>query len=61
MAIRNQEYKKAHQTNKWSVPLAIIGLVFTIVFGLISIFSSPNEEKIAANLAKELSTQQKKE
>ncbi|GAA0404639.1 hypothetical protein GCM10009133_11580 [Cocleimonas flava] len=57
MSVRHQEYSRAHQTNKWSVPLAIIGLIFTIIFGLISLFSAPNEEKIAANLSKELTNQ----
>ena len=59
MAVRGQEYSRAHQTNKWSVPLAIIGLVFTIIFGLVSMFSGPNEAEIASNLAKQLTQEQK--
>jgi hypothetical protein len=46
MSVRNGEYQRSHQTNKWSVPLAIIGLIFTIVFGLMSIISGPSEEAV---------------
>jgi len=29
-------YKNSEKINKWSVPLAITGLIFTIIFGILS-------------------------
>ncbi|MCI5137210.1 MAG: hypothetical protein D3922_02065 [Candidatus Electrothrix sp. AR1] len=37
LSVRASEYQESHQTNKWSVPLAVIGLVSTIIFGVASI------------------------
>ncbi len=37
LSTRNTAYEKTIATNKWSVPLAIVGVVCTIVFGLFSI------------------------
>lgn len=34
---RNEEQKKLENQNKWAIPLAIIGVILTITFGLISI------------------------
>jgi hypothetical protein len=36
---RQEAYEKLQSANKWSVPLAIIGLVLTIVFGLMSLWT----------------------
>lgn len=35
---RQDAYEKLQSANKWSVPLAIIGLVLTIVFGVMSLW-----------------------
>lgn len=35
---RNETLKKITDINKWTVPLSIIGVVLTIIFGFISIF-----------------------
>ncbi len=35
---RYEEQKKLESQNKWSIPLAIIGLVLTVVFGILSLF-----------------------
>lgn len=50
LSIRNSEYEKSHQTNKWSVPLAVIGLLLTIIFGLMGIFSGPSEQEAAKKI-----------
>jgi len=34
---RNEAYTKLQSANKWSVPLAIVGLILTVVFGVASI------------------------
>ena len=36
--VREESFAKIRSTNRWSVPLAVIGLVLTITFGLISLF-----------------------
>jgi hypothetical protein len=35
---RQDAYEKLQSSNKWSVPLAIIGLVLTVVFGVMSLW-----------------------
>lgn len=35
---RYEEQKKLETQNKWSIPLAVIGLILTVVFGILSIF-----------------------
>jgi hypothetical protein len=35
---RQDAYEKLQSANKWSVPLAVIGLVLTIVFGIMSLW-----------------------
>ncbi len=37
VTIREQDYQRIHQSNRWSVPLAAFGLFLTIVFGVIAI------------------------
>jgi len=34
---RHEQQKKIENLNKWSIPLAIIGMVLTIIFGVLSI------------------------
>lgn len=36
--VRTEENKKLNTATKWSIPLAIAGLIFTIIFGIISFF-----------------------
>ena len=57
LSVRNGEYQRSHQTNKWSVPLAVIGLIFTIVFGLMSIFNGPSEEALADKVLERIEQQ----
>ena len=33
---RYEEQKKLELQNKWSIPLAIVGLILTIIFGILS-------------------------
>lgn len=37
LTTRNKMYEKVNRLNKWSVPLAIIGTFFTILFGILSL------------------------
>ena len=34
---RNDDLNKIRSTNKWAVPLAVVGMILTVVFGLLSI------------------------
>lgn len=34
---RNEQQKKVEAQNKWSIPLSVIGMILTILFGIISI------------------------
>ena len=36
--VRQDAYEKLQSANRWSVPLAIIGLVLTVVFGVMSLW-----------------------
>lgn len=36
--VRQDGFEKLQNSNKWSIPLAVIGLVLTIVFGVASLF-----------------------
>lgn len=35
---RQDAYLKLQSANKWSVPLAVVGLVFTVIFGVMSLW-----------------------
>ena len=35
---RQDSIERLEKSNKWAIPLAVIGLFLTIVFGVISIF-----------------------
>jgi hypothetical protein len=35
--VREESLKKLESTNKWSVPLSVIGLILTVIFGFISL------------------------
>ena len=37
--VREDSFKKMESTNKWAVPLSVIGLILTLIFGISSIFS----------------------
>lgn len=37
--VREETLRKIQNTNKWAVPLSVVGLVLTVVFGVFSIFS----------------------
>lgn len=36
--VRQDGFEKLQNSNKWSIPLAVIGLVLTVVFGVASLF-----------------------
>lgn len=36
LQVRNDDIKELKSANKWSVPLSIIGLILTVVFGILS-------------------------
>jgi len=38
--VRQDSLERVQASNKWSVPLAAIGLILTIIFGLISLFKT---------------------
>lgn len=37
--VREESMKKMENTNKWAVPLSVVGLILTLIFGISSIFS----------------------
>lgn len=37
--IREETLRKIQNTNKWAVPLSVVGLILTVTFGVLSIFS----------------------
>ncbi|MFK5947599.1 MAG: hypothetical protein QM500_02370 [Methylococcales bacterium] len=37
--VREDSFKKMESTNKWAVPLSVVGLILTLIFGISSIFS----------------------
>lgn len=52
LTTRNKVYEKTIFINKWSVPLSIVGVIFTIVFGLISIKQPINIAKTESLIEK---------
>jgi hypothetical protein len=38
--VREESMKKIENTNKWAVPLSVVGLILTLIFGISSIFNS---------------------
>lgn len=34
---RNDDLNKIRSTNKWSVPLSIVGIIFTVIFGILAL------------------------
>lgn len=57
ISLRNAEYLKVSKINRWSVPLAVIGLGLTIVFGVMGIIQVPDEELIANSVVKSIKTE----
>ena len=43
---RNKTYVRTEQLNRWSLPLAIVGLITTIIFGYMSISQTIDYKKI---------------
>ena len=43
---RNKIYKKANALNRWSIPVAIIGILLTVFFGIMSLRSPVDYTKI---------------
>lgn len=46
LTLTNNENQELKRQNSWSIPLAIIGLIITLVFGLISILRPISYQKI---------------
>lgn len=37
--VREETLRKIQSTNKWAVPLSVVGLILTVIFGVLSVFS----------------------
>ena len=68
VSVRHKEYQKAHRISRWAVPLAVFGLLFTLIFGVTSIIGTVNKKDIEEAVrcviveqAKETKTQAVKE
>ncbi|MGP8322039.1 MAG: hypothetical protein ACT6FE_06930 [Methanosarcinaceae archaeon] len=46
LSVRNAEHSRATKLNKWSVPLAVVGLTLTIIFGVIGMNNGVNDDDI---------------
>lgn len=46
ISARNRVYVRAHRFNKWSLPIAVIGVITAIIFGYMSISQKIDYEKI---------------
>ena len=46
VSIRHKEYQKAHKMSRWAVPLAVFGLLFTLIFGVTSIIGTVKKKDI---------------
>lgn len=46
ISTRSNIYEKANKLNRWSIPLAIIGTFFTILFGILSMTPNLDSKKI---------------
>ncbi|WP_312244290.1 hypothetical protein [Stutzerimonas nitrititolerans] len=38
--VREEAFRKIENTNKWAVPLSVIGLILTVIFGVMSLLGS---------------------
>ena len=59
LSVRNAEHSRATKLNKWSVPLAIIGLTLTIIFGVIGMNNSVNDDDIKKTIKSTIETELK--
>lgn len=50
ISARGRMFAKANKLNRWALPLAIIGLVTTILFGIMSITQSVDHDKLAKSV-----------
>ena len=57
---RNKTYVRTEQLNRWSLPLAIVGLITTIIFGYMSISKTIDYKKIEDLNSKLILEQQNK-
>jgi hypothetical protein len=55
ISARGRVFSRVNKLNRWSIPLAIIGLVTTILFGIMSIRQSIDYDKLAKSVALQLS------
>jgi hypothetical protein len=46
ISTRNKIYEKANKLNRWSIPLAVIGTFFTILFGILSMTPNLDSKKL---------------
>nr|WP_321405384.1 hypothetical protein [uncultured Carboxylicivirga sp.] len=53
ISTRTKIYNKLIRTNRWSVPIAVIGIILTILFGILSVRPSIDYDKIK-NINKEI-------
>jgi len=44
ISVRNVEHARSLKMNRWSVPLAVVGLVFTIIFGITGMLGPSSDE-----------------
>lgn len=49
-----KEKNKAEATNKWTIPLSICGVIFTLIFGIYGFFGSSLSRKDISNISDEL-------
>ena len=49
ITIRNRDYEKQKNINKWSLPVAIIGTIIAVIFGILS-FRTVDYDRIESSL-----------
>ena len=59
LSVRNAEHSRATELNKWSVPLAVVGLTLTIIFGVIGMNNGVNEDDIKKTIKSTIETEMK--
>lgn len=47
ISARNKIYSRANRLNRWSIPLAIVGLITTVILGIMSITQTIDYNKLA--------------
>ena len=46
VSTRNKIYERANRLNRWSIPLAVVGTFFTILFGILSLTPNLDSKKL---------------